>query len=123
MYTNNEILFPHHVIPALRKLRGPKWQALVEHVLTLPETHEETIALMLVMIRLDGCMVCETDSYRAMRGCSGCAIQTLRRHKGDDEELLELFQQALDDVREFAEQNSVLGIILSSKQPSEEPLI
>jgi hypothetical protein len=122
MYTNNEILFPHHVIPALRKLRGPKWRTLVERVLTLPETHEETIALMLVMIRLDGCMVCETDSYRAMRGCSSCAIQTLRRYKGDDDELVDLFQQALDDVRNFADQNSVLGIIQSSKQPSDEPL-
>ncbi len=119
MYTNNEILFPYQVIPALRKLRGPKWRELVEHVLTLPETHEETLALMLLMIRLDGCMVCETDSYRAMRGCAGCAIQTLRRHKGDDEELLELFEQALEDVRAFAEQNTVLGIIQGGQRPEE----
>lgn len=119
MYTNNEILFPHHVLPALRNLRGPQWRQLVERVLTLPETHEETLALMLLMIRLDGCMVCETDSYRAMRGCAGCAVQTLRRHKGGDEELLELFQQALDDVREFAGQNSVLGIIQGAKHADE----
>src|SRR5215475_2815211 len=104
MYTNNEILFPYHVIPALRNLRGPQWRELVERVLTLPETHEETLALMLLVVRLDGCMICETDSYRAMRGCAGCAVQTLRRHKGDDEELIELFEQALDDVRNFAAQ-------------------
>jgi hypothetical protein len=116
MYTNNEILFPHHDIPALRKLRGPKWRALVERVLTLPETHEETLALMLLMIRLDGCMVCETDSYRAMRGCASCAIQTLRRHKGSDDELLELFQQALEDVRDFADQNSVLSVVRGEKR-------
>jgi hypothetical protein len=119
MYTNNEILFPYHVIPALSKLRGPKWNALIEHVLTLPETHEETLALMLLMIRLDGCMICETDSYRAMRGCAGCAVQTLRRHKGDDEELLDLFRQALDDIRDFAHQNATMGIIGGDPNPDD----
>ena len=76
MYTNNEIMFPHHVIPTLRKLRGPKWRALVERILKLPETHEETLAFMMMMIRVNGCMACETDSYRAMRGCMACAQQT-----------------------------------------------
>jgi hypothetical protein len=110
MYTNNELLFPHSVIPSLRKLRGDKWRDLVDHVLKLPETHEETLAFMLMMIRLNGCMACETDSYRAMRGCASCALQTLRRYKGDDEELIEFFEQALGDVRTFATQNALVGI-------------
>ncbi len=101
MYTSNELLFPHYVIPSLKKLRGPKWRDLVERVLALPETHEETLAFMLMMIRLNGCMACETDSYRAMKGCAACALQTLRRYKGDDDELLEFFEQALVDVRDF----------------------
>ena len=101
MYTTNELLFPHHAIPSLRRLRGPEWRALVEHVLTLPETHEETLAFMLMMIRLNGCMACETDSYRAMKGCAACALQTLRRYKGDDAELLEMYRLALDDVQDF----------------------
>lgn len=111
MYTSNEILFPHYAIASLRKLRSEKWQALVERVLSLPETHEETLAFMMMMIRLDGCMVCETDSFRAMRGCAACAIQTLRRYKGEDDELLELFQKALEDVRDFADQTSIMGIV------------
>ncbi|MBL8119140.1 MAG: hypothetical protein JNJ78_16515 [Anaerolineae bacterium] len=110
MYTNNEILFPHHVIPSLRKLRGPKWRMLVERVLTLPETHEETLAFMLMMIRVNGCMACETDSYRAMRGCAACALQTLRRYKGDDEELISQFEDALEDVRTFAKNHSSMVI-------------
>lgn len=110
MYTNNEILFPHNVIPTLRNLRGPKWRDLVSRVTKLPETHEETLAFMLLMIRINGCMACETDSFRAMRGCAACAAQTLRRYKGDDEELLDLYQQALEDVQAFAEQNSTTGI-------------
>jgi hypothetical protein len=101
MYTNNNILFPHAAIPALRKARGPEWQALVKHIMTLPEDHEETLAFMLLMIRLDGCLSCETDSYRAMRGCAPCALQSLRRFKGDDAELLAKYQQALQDVRAF----------------------
>jgi len=102
MYTNNELLFPHRAIPTLRGLRGPRWQALVDHVASLPETHEETLAFMLMMIRLNGCLGCETDSYRAMRGCAACAAQTLRRYKGTDEELLAAFDDALADVRAFA---------------------
>jgi hypothetical protein len=102
MYTDNALLFPRAVIPALRRLRGPEFQTLVERVAALPECHEETLAFMLMMIRLNGCIGCETDSYRAMRGCAACAIQTLRRHKGEDAELLEMFRDALDDVRNFA---------------------
>lgn len=115
MYTSNELLFPHHVIPSLRKLRGPEWRELVERVLTLPETHEETLAFMLMMIRLNGCMACETDSYRAMKGCAACALQTLRRYKGDDSELIEFFEQALDDVRKFADQHNIISMNSSEK--------
>jgi hypothetical protein len=110
MYTNNELLFPHHVIPALRKLRGQQWRTLVEQVMKLPENHEESLAFMLMMIRLNGCMACETDSYRAMRGCSACAIQTLRRYKGEDDELVDMFRQALADVRKFSEHNPAVGV-------------
>jgi hypothetical protein len=111
MYTNNEILFPHHVIPSLRNLRGPKWRDLVSRIMKLPEAHEETLAFMLMMIRVNGCMACETDSFRAMRGCAACAAQTLRRYKGDDEELLDLFEQALEDVRAFAGHHTELGVV------------
>lgn len=117
MYADNELLFPHHVIPVLKKLRGVQWQALVERVLSLPEYHEETLAFMLMMIRLNGCVPCETDSYRAMRGCAACAIQTLRRYKGNDEELLKSFEQALAEVRHFASTRPNIGILI------EEPLI
>lgn len=101
MYTANELMFPPYVIPQLRKMRGKEWQDLVGHIASLPETHEEKLAFMLMMIRLNGCLECETDSYRAMRGCDACAIQTLRRYKGPDKDLLNLFDQALDEVRGF----------------------
>jgi len=65
---------------------------------------------MLMMIRLDGCMCCETDSYRAMRGCGACAHQTLRRYKGTDAELLGLFEIALQEVRAFAQAHPTSGV-------------
>lgn len=101
MYTKNELMFPHYVIPHLREARGPSWQNLVNHVLSLPETHEEALAFMLTMIRLNGCLPCETDSYRAMRGCAMCSLQTLRRYKGSDDELLAVYHEALDEVRAY----------------------
>lgn len=101
MYTKNELMFPHHVIPMLRSLRGPEWRNLVDRVLAVPEDDEQSLAFVLMMVRLNGCMACETDSYRAMRGCDACAIQTLRRYKGPDRELLRAYQQALDDVHRY----------------------
>lgn len=102
MYSENELMFPHKVIPSLRKVRGPKWEALVDRLVQLPECHEETLAFMLMMIRLNGCMGCETDSFRAMKGCQTCAHQTLRRYKGSDDELLNVFSSALHDVQQNA---------------------
>jgi hypothetical protein len=101
MYTKNELMFPYHVIPALRNLRGTEWRDLVDQVLSVPENDEQSLAFVLMMVRLNGCMACETDSYRAMRGCDVCAIQTLRRYKGSDRDLLRAYQQALQDVRKY----------------------
>ena len=101
MYAENEILFPPYAIPQLKETRGDVWRELVERVTRLPEDHPESLAFSLMMIRLDGCLSCETDSYRAMRGCVACAQQTLRRFKGPDEDLVERFNKALSDVQVF----------------------
>mgnify|MGYP005845323685 CR=1 FL=1 len=71
----------------------------MDRVAALPESHEEVLAFCLMMIRLNGCMACETDSYRAMRGCFACAVQTLRRYKGPDRDLVRVYEQALTDIR------------------------
>jgi hypothetical protein len=101
MYAANEILFPAYVIPDLKEARGPKWQALMDHLMELPEHHEEVLALMLMMIRLNGCMECETDSYRAMKGCQACALQTLRRLKAEDDYLIGQYHHALQEVQKY----------------------
>ena len=101
MYVNTEIMFPPSVIPALRDASGPGWRGLVDKVTRLEETHPESLAVSLMMIRLNGCLECETDSFRAMRGCAACALQTVRRYRANERELLRLYQAALVDVRAY----------------------
>lgn len=112
MYTDNEILFPHYVISSLRNVRGAEWAKLIDELTKLPETSAEVLAFMSLMINLNGCLPCETDSYRAMRGCAACAQQTLRRYKGKDAELIEKYEAELQIIRKFATDNPNMPIIL-----------
>ena len=112
MYTDNEIMFPHYVIPSLRNTRGEKWAKLIDKLAKQPETSADVLAFMSLMINLNGCLPCETDSYRAMRGCSACAQQTLRRYKGSDDELIKKYEAELKAIRKFAIENPTLPIIL-----------
>jgi hypothetical protein len=101
MYADNELLIPPHVVNHLQNARGVEWGSLVDRVSRMPEDHTERLAFSLMMIRLDGCLNCETDSYRAMKGCVACAKQTLRRYKGSDRELRVEYEKALVDVESF----------------------
>ena len=99
MHAKAELLFPAHLISTLRDLRGAEWQALVDRVSALPETHPDSLAFVLMMIELDGCMKCNSNNYKFLRGCYLCATQTVQSFKGTDLELLELYgkaQQALN---------------------------
>jgi hypothetical protein len=107
MYYQTEMLFPPRVIPTLRGLRGREWQKLVDRVAALPEMHPDKLAFMLTMIRVDGCLRCDADSYRAMRGCELCARQMIRRFKGTEKDLLELFEQAQKDVLAYLEAEEI----------------
>jgi hypothetical protein len=82
----------------LRDLRGPDWNELVDRVIAAGESHPDTLAFGLMMIRLDGCMTCHADSYRAMRGCSICARQAVARFKGTDRDLIMLWRQARVEI-------------------------
>ncbi len=101
--TDTEMIFPSRVIPALGSLRGWEWQALVRHVGRLPENHPETLGFILMMVRLNGCMTCHADSYRAMRGCTLCAQQSILRFKGSDRELIERWRTACQDILRWQE--------------------
>jgi len=102
MYNEDtELIFPNRVIPELRQLRGASWQKLVDEVSEKAETDPDQIAFVLMMARVDGCMTCNADSFRAMKGCTLCAQDAIRRFRGDDKELLTLFKDAEKEIEEI----------------------
>jgi hypothetical protein len=125
MYMKTEIMFPTYVIPMLREAGGPEWRRLVERVAALEETHPECLAFSLTMIRLDGCLECETDSFRAMRGCAACALQNVRRFRGKDKEreLLRQYKTALKDVLAYLQTNppACLDLPAPRRRPRLQP--
>jgi hypothetical protein len=89
------------VAPNLVDLRGKNWKHLVNGVLDEPEASLDQLAFNLLLIRLSGCMTCHTDSYRAMRGCTICATQVVKRFKGEDKDLVSYFDRAKGDIQGY----------------------
>jgi hypothetical protein len=100
MYVRTEILFPPDLIPELRDAGGKEWQQLIDKIVPLEDTHPERLALALLMVRLSGCLECETDSFRAMRGCATCAIQAVHRYRRQERELIKQYKAALKAVQD-----------------------
>jgi len=100
MYNSDtELIFPTRIIPGLRDLRGEAWQQLVDAVSQKSPDSLECAAFVLMMARIDACVSCNVDSYRAMRGCTQCARQSIRRFRGDDQDLVAQFEQACQEVK------------------------
>ena len=93
-----ELLFPAHLIPSLRDLRGEEWRDLVDRVASLPETHHDSLAFVLMMIELNGCLKCNSNNYKFLRGCYLCATQTVQSYKGSDQDLIELYGRAKKEL-------------------------
>ena len=109
-HSDTEILFPMRVAPTLRELRGRRWRRLVDRSVQAPDAALDQLAFSLMMIRLAGCLTCHPDSYRALRGCTACASQVIRRFRGEDEDLAAQFQRAKTDVSLFLSGESVLVV-------------
>jgi hypothetical protein len=111
MYNSDtELLFPSRVIPSLSNMRGEEWQNLINRVYALPPDNPDHLAFVLMMIKLGGCISCNADSFRAMRGCTQCARQTIRRYHGSDADLEALFvaarQEVLANLARFTDEKS-----------------
>jgi hypothetical protein len=98
IHEDTEVIFPPRVIPVLKNLRSPTWRNLVSKVEACQAEEPNRLAFVLLMARLCGCATCHADSYRAMRGCTLCSVQTIRRYRESDEDLLEEYSAALKDV-------------------------
>lgn len=122
MYMSNALMFPREALRAIRGARGERFGQLVDRVRSLPECHEESLAFMLMMVQLNGCVSCATDSYRAMNGCGLCALRVLKRFKGTDDDLLERFSMALREVRAFRINSShPAADLVESPKPQPQP--
>jgi hypothetical protein len=99
MYPDSEILFPARCITELRNLRpGVPWRELIDRISTLHESHEDVLSFSLMMIRLNNCLTCDLDSYRASLGCGQCARRTIQGYKGNDKELLTKLEEARSEL-------------------------
>lgn len=102
---DTEVLFPTRVIPTLRPLHGEEWRRLVDRVQSAEATPSELYAFVLMMVRQCGCVGCNADSFRAMRGCTQCARQTVKRLKGTDREIVDQYRQVLKEVEAYLQKN------------------
>jgi hypothetical protein len=107
MYPDSEILFPSRCIPQLRDLRTGEWARLIDHLISVPDQHEDVLGFSLMLIRLSSCLTCDLDSYRASLGCCTCARRTVSGFKGTDAELIQLFEDTREEVREYLDENDL----------------
>ncbi|OGO12005.1 MAG: hypothetical protein A2Y53_02795 [Chloroflexi bacterium RBG_16_47_49] len=96
-----DILFPSRVIESLRNLRGERWENLISSLIDLEPMSPDRIALVLMMVKIGGCTSCQSDSFRSMRGCMLCSNTTIKRYKGSDQTLLDLYNDAKKDVNKY----------------------
>jgi len=96
-----DMLFPSRAIEPLRKLRSDRWEYLINDLLELEPMSLDRIAFVLFMVRIGGCTTCQSDSFRAMRGCILCSSNTIKRYKGNDQNLIDLLNEAKKDVTKF----------------------
>jgi hypothetical protein len=103
MYPESEILFPTRCISGLKGLRDEQWEELVKRVSALPETHEDSLAFCLMMIKLCKCLRCDLGSYRASLGCCTCAQRAIKGFKSSDKALLRYYGRARREILRYLE--------------------
>lgn len=102
--TSIDLLFPSRAIEGLQYLRGEKWANLVSDIIKLDPNNPKRVAFVLLMVRLGGCTTCQSDSFRAMRGCLQCSNTTIKRYKGNDQSLIDLYLEAKIEVDKYLDE-------------------
>jgi hypothetical protein len=93
-----DLLFPSRAIEPLQNLRGEMWEKLINSLIDSEPMSLDRIAFVLMMVRIGGCTTCQSDSFRAMRGCILCSTTTIKRYKGNDQNLIDNYNEAKLDV-------------------------
>jgi hypothetical protein len=105
---DTDLLFPPRILPALRDLRGITWRELVTSVTEAEANSVEEIAFVLMMARMNNCATCNSDSYRAMNGCTFCTKQSLKRFHESDHTLVEIFHTTKVEVENYLKKKTTL---------------
>lgn len=98
------------VAPGLATLRGAQWTELIERVCRPEAEPVEQITFVLMMVRLSGCVTCNADSFRAMRGCTHCARQSVRRYRGSDQNLSDQYQTTRLEVEAYFSKHAPITV-------------
>jgi hypothetical protein len=98
---DTDFIFPSRVIPALRGLIGAEWSEMCDAAAAAPEIDTEHLSFVLLMVGLNGCESCNADSYKAMRGCTACSVQTIERFPGTEADLKKKLAKANNQVEEY----------------------
>jgi hypothetical protein len=96
-----DLLFPSRAIESLRDIRGEKWHNFIDSLVGLDPINPDVIAFVLMMVKIGGCASCQSDSFRAMRGCILCSSTTIKRYKGTDQALIDQYSEAKKDVSKY----------------------
>jgi hypothetical protein len=99
MYNEDtELLFPLRVAPSLRDLHDAAWRKVVDKAAKSAPDSPEAVSFVLAMARVNGCHNCNADSFRAMKGCTLCAQDAVRRYRGGEKSLIKQVEKAQKDV-------------------------
>jgi len=102
MYNEDtELIFPLRVAPALRDLHGAEWRKLADKAARAAPDSKEAVSFVLAMARIDGCQTCNADSFRAMKGCTLCAQDAVRRYRGGEKALVKMVEKARKDLAQI----------------------
>ncbi len=103
MYNEDtELIFPLRVAPSLRDVHGAAWRKVVDKAAKANPESSEAVSFVLAMARVDGCNSCNADSFRAMKGCTLCAQDAVRRYRGGERALLKQVVKASKDFEAWA---------------------
>ena len=100
-YNDTDLVFPQRLIPVLLHHRGSAWQSLVDETTRLDATDPKASAFVLLIARLANCTTCHMDTLRALRGCAQCALQSVMRYRGSDQDLVALYDKACEDIDQY----------------------
>lgn len=102
MYNEDtELIFPLRVTAAIRDLHGAAWRKAIDRATKAGPDSPEAVTFVLAMARIDGCHTCNADSFRAMKGCTLCAQDAVRRYRGGERGLLKQVEKAEKDLADW----------------------